>query len=74
MPCAVSSRHSFRALQKKKLLILDLNGVLADINNDQHSSIWAAGRVRGKLGKYLALLSPIPSICTDADVACNERC
>ncbi|KAG2629868.1 hypothetical protein PVAP13_3KG507706, partial [Panicum virgatum] len=34
---------------KKKLLILDLNGVLADINNDQHSSIWAAGRVRGKL-------------------------
>ena len=33
MPGAASPRHSLRALQKKKFLILDLNGVLADITN-----------------------------------------
>jgi len=66
--CAVSSRHSFTALQKK-LLILDLNGVLADINNDQHTSIWAAGWVRGKFSKYLVLLSP-----TSGDAHATSMC
>ena len=51
MPCAVSSRHSFRALQKKKLLILDLNGVLADIANVKKPSIRTDGLIRGKSGK-----------------------
>ena len=61
MPCAVSLIHSFRA-SKKKLLILDLNGVLADINNDQQSGLMADGRVGRKLGKYIY---PISTICTD---------
>jgi hypothetical protein len=53
----------FRAFQKKKkLLILDLNGVLADTNNEIHSSIMADGRVGRKLGKYIY---PISTICTD---------
>ena len=63
MPGATSPRHSLRALQKKKLLILDLNGVLADINNDQQSGIMADGRAEWKLGKYIY---PIATICTDA--------
>ena len=63
MPGAASPRHSLRALQKKKLLILDLNGVLADINNDQQSGIMADGRAEWKLGKYIY---PIATICTDA--------
>ena len=50
MPCAVSLIHSFRA-SKKKLLILDLNGVLADITNVKKTSIRADGHVRGKSGK-----------------------
>ena len=62
MPCAVSLIHSFRA-SKMKLLILDLNGVLADINNDQQSGIMADGRAEWKLGKYIY---PIATICTDA--------
>ena len=62
MPCAISLIHSFRA-SKKKLLILDLNGVLADINNDQQSGIMADGRAEWKLGKYIY---PIATICTDA--------
>ena len=62
MPGAVSLIHSFRA-SKKKLLILDLNGVLADINNDQQSSLMADGCAGQKLGKYIY---PIATICTDA--------
>ena len=62
MPGAVSLIHSFRA-SKKKLLIIDLNGVLADINNDQQSGLMADGRVGWKLGKYIY---PIATICTDA--------
>jgi len=63
VPAAVSLIHSFRASKKKKLLILDLNGVLADINNDQQSGIMADGRAEWKLGKYIY---PIATICTDA--------
>ena len=52
MPGAVSLIHSFRASKKKKkLLILDLNGVLADITNVKKTSIRADGHVRGKSGK-----------------------
>ena len=51
MPGAASLRHSLRALQKKKLHILDLNGVLADITNVKKTSIRADGHVRGKSGK-----------------------
>ncbi|RLN35435.1 uncharacterized protein C2845_PM03G18020 [Panicum miliaceum] len=35
--------------QRKKLLILDLNGLLADINQDYHNSHLSHGKVRGKL-------------------------
>ncbi|CAL5092096.1 unnamed protein product [Urochloa decumbens] len=38
-----------RVKRKKKLLILDLNGLLADINQDYHSSHLSHGKVRGKL-------------------------
>ncbi|CAL4944459.1 unnamed protein product [Urochloa decumbens] len=34
---------------KKKLLILDLNGLLADINDDYHNAHMADAKVRGKL-------------------------
>jgi len=34
---------------KKKLLILDLNGLLADINEDYHNAHMADAKVRGKL-------------------------
>ncbi|PAN44855.2 hypothetical protein PAHAL_9G083600 [Panicum hallii] len=34
---------------KKKLLILDLNGLLADINGDYHNAHMADAKVRGKL-------------------------
>jgi hypothetical protein len=37
---------------KKKLLILDLNGLLADINGDYHNAHMADAKVRGKLGDY----------------------
>ena len=50
MPCAVSLIHSFRA-SKKKLLILDLNGVLEDITNVKKTSIKAVGHIQRKLGK-----------------------
>jgi len=36
-------------VQRKKLLILDLNGLLADINQDHHNSHLSHGKVRGKL-------------------------
>ncbi|KAL6647201.1 hypothetical protein ACP70R_014638 [Stipagrostis hirtigluma subsp. patula] len=35
--------------QRKKLLVLDLNGLLADINQDKHNSHLAHAKVRGKL-------------------------
>jgi hypothetical protein len=37
--------------RKKKLLVLDLNGLLADINQDFHNAHLSHGRCRGKLGK-----------------------
>lgn len=40
-----------RRVQRKKLLVLDLNGLLADINQDYHNSHLSLGKVRGKLGK-----------------------
>ncbi|XP_062212450.1 uncharacterized protein LOC133913340 [Phragmites australis] len=46
---AFSLRQSFRWLPKKKLLILDLNGLLADINQDYHNAHMADAKVRGKL-------------------------
>jgi hypothetical protein len=36
---------------RKKLLVLDLNGLLADINRDSHNAHLSHGRCRGKLGK-----------------------
>ena len=51
MPGAVSLIHSFRASKKKKLLILDLNGVLEDITNVKKTSIKAVGHIQGKSGK-----------------------
>ncbi|CAN6203911.1 unnamed protein product [Urochloa humidicola] len=44
-----SPRGSLVRFQRKKLLILDLNGLLADINQDFHSAHRAHGKVRGKL-------------------------
>lgn len=38
---------------KKKLLILDLNGLLADINQDMHNAHLSHGTIRGKLGTYV---------------------
>ena len=72
MPCAVSLIHSFRASKKKKLLILDLNGVLADINNDQQSGLMADGRVGRKLGKYIYPIVLFAQMLMN--LACNERC
>ena len=72
MPGAASPRHSLRALQKKKLHILDLNGVLADINNDQQSGLMADGRVGRKLGKYIYLIVLFAQMLMN--LACNERC
>jgi hypothetical protein len=43
---------------KKKLLILDLNGLLADINDDYHNAHMADAKVRGKLGEVPSILSP----------------
>ncbi|CAL5090455.1 unnamed protein product [Urochloa decumbens] len=44
-----SPRGSLVRFQRKKLLILDLNGLLADINQDFHNAHKAHGKVRGKL-------------------------
>uniref|UniRef100_A0ACD5WDM9 Uncharacterized protein n=1 Tax=Avena sativa TaxID=4498 RepID=A0ACD5WDM9_AVESA len=44
-----SPRHSLVGVRKKKLLILDLNGLLADINEDIHNAHMADAKVRGKL-------------------------
>ncbi|RLN27929.1 uncharacterized protein C2845_PM05G04620 [Panicum miliaceum] len=46
---AFSPRQSLKAFSKKKLLILDLNGVLEDINTDNHNCMMAVGKVQGKL-------------------------
>ena len=42
-------------VQRKKLLILDLNGLLADINQHYRNSHLSHGKVRGKLGKSINL-------------------
>lgn len=46
-----SPRGSLVRFQRKKLLILDLNGLLADINQDTRNAHNAHAKVRGKLGK-----------------------
>lgn len=46
-----SPRGSLVRFRRKKLLILDLNGLLADINQDFRNADKAHGKVRGKLGK-----------------------
>jgi hypothetical protein len=46
-----SQGWSFIGFPKKKLLILDLNGLLADINQDKHNAHMADAKVRGRLGK-----------------------
>ncbi|KAM0843718.1 hypothetical protein ACQ4PT_057523 [Festuca glaucescens] len=43
-----SPEGSLVRFQRKKLLILDLNGILADINTDRNVAHMADGRVRGK--------------------------
>ncbi|RLM75301.1 hypothetical protein C2845_PM15G04570 [Panicum miliaceum] len=48
VPGAVSPRQFLTAFPKKKLLILDLNGVLADINTDNHNRIMAVGKDMSK--------------------------
>ena len=40
---------------KKKLLVLDINGVLADINTDYSYTKYADMKISGKLGKNLIL-------------------
>ncbi|KAL6637877.1 hypothetical protein ACP70R_025449 [Stipagrostis hirtigluma subsp. patula] len=44
-----SPRQPFLGFPKRKLLILDLNGLLADINQDYHNAHMADAKVRGKL-------------------------
>lgn len=44
-----SPRGSLIRFQRKKLLILDLNGLLADINQDHHNAHMSHAKVRGKL-------------------------
>ena len=45
----VSAMMSLAPRRKKKLLILDLNGLLADINQDKHNAHLSHGKFRGKL-------------------------
>uniref|UniRef100_A0A0D9VZ61 Mitochondrial import inner membrane translocase subunit TIM50 n=1 Tax=Leersia perrieri TaxID=77586 RepID=A0A0D9VZ61_9ORYZ len=52
-PVTLSPRLSLRGFRKKKLLILDLNGLLADINQDHHNSHMAVAKFRGRLGDLL---------------------
>lgn len=42
---------------KKKLLILDLNGLLADINEDYHNAHMADAKVRRKLGEIFSIVT-----------------
>jgi len=44
-------------LPKKKLLILDLNGLLADINEDYHNAHMADAKVRRKLGEISSIIT-----------------
>ncbi|KAG8081301.1 hypothetical protein GUJ93_ZPchr0007g5555 [Zizania palustris] len=44
-----SPRGSVIRFQRKKLLILDINGLLVDINQDHHNAHMSHGKVRGKL-------------------------
>ncbi|XP_015695065.1 uncharacterized protein LOC102713103 isoform X2 [Oryza brachyantha] len=44
-----SPRGSLIRFQRKKLLILDINGLLADINQDHHNAHMSDAKVRGKL-------------------------
>ena len=51
-----SPRGSLVRFQRKKLLILDLNGLLAGINQDYHNAHLAHAKVRTKLGKLDILI------------------
>jgi ribosome assembly protein YihI (activator of Der GTPase) len=51
-----------RQKKKKKLLILDLNGLLADINQDNHNAHLSHGKFRGKLGKVTDNFSALGQI------------
>ena len=51
-----SSRGSLVRFHRKKLLILDLNGLLADINQDYHNVHKADAKVKDKLGKLDILI------------------
>jgi hypothetical protein len=51
-PITLLPRVSLTGFRKKKLLILDLNGLLADINQDYHNSHMADAKVRGKIGEF----------------------
>uniref|UniRef100_A0A0D3GLF8 Mitochondrial import inner membrane translocase subunit TIM50 n=1 Tax=Oryza barthii TaxID=65489 RepID=A0A0D3GLF8_9ORYZ len=44
-----SPRGSLIRFRRKKLLILDINGLLADINQDHHNAHLSHAKVRGKL-------------------------
>uniref|UniRef100_A0A0D9WUP1 FCP1 homology domain-containing protein n=1 Tax=Leersia perrieri TaxID=77586 RepID=A0A0D9WUP1_9ORYZ len=44
-----SPRGSLIRFRRKKLLILDINGLLADINQDHHNAHMSLAKVRGKL-------------------------
>lgn len=56
--------------RKKKLLVLDLNGLLADINRDFHNARLSHGRCRGKLGKVVLCIHLL-SICLLAQIKLN---
>jgi len=51
-----SSRGSLVRFHRKKLLILDLNGLLADINQDYRNAHKADAKVKDKLGKLDILI------------------
>ena len=51
-----SPRGSLVRFHRKKLLILDLNGLLADINQDYHNVHKADAKVKDKLGKLDILI------------------
>jgi hypothetical protein len=52
-----SPRGSLIRFKRKKLLILDLNGLLGDINMDYRNACKAHGKVKNKLGKLSCLYS-----------------
>jgi len=54
--------EEFSTRRKKKLLIQDLNGLLADINQDKHRAHLSHGKFWGKLGKFAALFSALGKI------------